>query len=128
VDELKAALEERFHGRYWLDVEEPKREEADQVPSLVSYPGFLKPFVPLVKSYGVPRYGEFDPTLPFAFTYLLLFGAMFGDIGHGAVILRAVRWDSSRRLGRRAPGSALPPGPCPCSSACSTAASSATRT
>jgi V/A-type H+-transporting ATPase subunit I len=45
------------------------------------------PFVPLVKSYGVPRYGEFDPTLPFALTYLLLFGAMFGDIGHGAVIL-----------------------------------------
>lgn len=87
VDELKSALEARFHGRYWLDVEEPKREEAPQVPSLVSYPGFLKPFVPLVKSYGVPRYGEFDPTLPFALTYLLLFGAMFGDIGHGAVIL-----------------------------------------
>ena len=87
VDELKAALEERFHGRYWLDVEEPKREEAGEVPSLVSYPVFLKPFVPLVKSYGVPRYGEFDPTLPYAFTYLLLFGAMFGDIGHGAVIL-----------------------------------------
>ncbi|HNF89737.1 MAG TPA: V-type ATPase 116kDa subunit family protein, partial [Thiobacillaceae bacterium] len=87
VDELKSALETRFHGRYWLDVEIPKREEAGQVPSLVRYPIFLKPFVPLVKSYGVPRYGEFDPTLPFAFTYLLLFGAMFGDIGHGAVIL-----------------------------------------
>jgi V/A-type H+-transporting ATPase subunit I len=87
VDDLKSSLDERFQGRYWLDVEEPKREEADQVPSLVSYPGFLKPFVPLVKSYGVPRYGEFDPTLPFALTYLLLFGAMFGDIGHGAVIL-----------------------------------------
>jgi V/A-type H+-transporting ATPase subunit I len=87
VEELKAALEARFHGRYWLDVKIPTREEAGQVPSLVSYPGWLMPFVPLVKSYGVPRYGEFDPTLPFAFTYLLLFGAMFGDIGHGAVIL-----------------------------------------
>jgi V/A-type H+-transporting ATPase subunit I len=84
VEELKAALEARFHGRYWLDVKSPPREEAEQVPSLVRYPGWLMPFVPLVKSYGVPRYGEFDPTLPFAFTYLLLFGAMFGDIGHGA--------------------------------------------
>jgi V/A-type H+/Na+-transporting ATPase subunit I len=87
LDVLKDALASRFHGRYWLDVEEPKADEADKVPSLVRYPGWLKPFVPLVKSYGVPRYGEFDPTLPFAFTYLLLFGAMFGDIGHGATIL-----------------------------------------
>ena len=87
VEELKSALESRFHGRYWLSVEEPAAHEAMQVPSLVRYPGWLKPFVPLVKSYGVPRYGEFDPTLPFALTYLLLFGAMFGDIGHGAVIL-----------------------------------------
>ena len=87
VNELKALLEGRFHGRYWLDIEEPAAHEADQVPSLVQYPGWLMPFVPLVKSYGVPRYGEFDPTLPFALTYLLLFGAMFGDIGHGAVIL-----------------------------------------
>lgn len=84
---LKAALEDRFHGRYWLDTEEPGPHEADQVPSLVRYPRWLMPFVPLVKSYGLPRYGEFDPTLPFAFTYLLLFGAMFGDIGHGALIL-----------------------------------------
>ena len=87
VEELKAALEKRFHGRYWLGIEEPAAHEAGQVPSLVRYPSWLMPFVPLVKSYGVPRYGEFDPTLPFALTYLLLFGAMFGDIGHGAVIL-----------------------------------------
>ncbi len=87
VDELKQALDARFHGRYWLDVEEPTVQEVGQVPSLVRYPGWLKPFVPLVKSYGIPRYGEFDPALPFAVTYLLLFGAMFGDVGHGAVIL-----------------------------------------
>jgi V/A-type H+-transporting ATPase subunit I len=87
VEELKQALDARFHGRYWLDVREPERGELATVPSLVRYPGWLKPFVPLVKSYGVPRYGEFDPALPFAVTYLLLFGAMFGDVGHGAVIL-----------------------------------------
>jgi V/A-type H+-transporting ATPase subunit I len=71
------------------------------VPSLVRYPGWLKPFVPLVKSYGVPRYGEFDPALPFAITYLLLFGAMFGDVGHGAVILLLAAM-LYRRLGRMA--------------------------
>lgn len=84
---LHAALELRFHGRYWLETREPEPHEAMDVPSLVRYPGWLKPFVPLVKSYGIPRYGEFDPALPFALTYPFLFGAMFGDIGHGGIIL-----------------------------------------
>ena len=98
---LRALLETRFHGRYLLDVREPAPHEAANVPSLVRYPGWLKPFVPLVKSYGVPRYGEFDPALPFAFTYLLLFGAMFGDIGHGGVIL-LLSLLFARKLGRMA--------------------------
>jgi V/A-type H+-transporting ATPase subunit I len=101
VDELKEKLEERFHGNYWLDVEEAGRQEAATIPSLVRYPAWLTPFVPLVRSYGIPRYGEFDPTLPFAFTYLLLFGAMFGDVGHGAVLaLLAILF--YRRLGKSA--------------------------
>jgi V/A-type H+-transporting ATPase subunit I len=87
MNALREMLATRFHGRYWLDLHQPAPGEASHVPSLVRYPGWLKPFIPLVKSYGVPRYGEFDPALPFAFTYLLLFGAMFGDIGHGGVIL-----------------------------------------
>ena len=87
MNELREMLAARFHGRYWLDLHQPAPGEASEVPSLVRYPGWLKPFIPLVKSYGVPRYGEFDPALPFAFTYLLLFGAMFGDIGHGGVIV-----------------------------------------
>jgi V/A-type H+-transporting ATPase subunit I len=98
---LSDTLEAHFHGRYWLDVREPLPGEIAQVPSLVRYPGWLRPFVPLVKSYGIPRYGEFDPALPFAFTYLLLFGAMFGDIGHGAVIL-LLAIVLYRRLGRMA--------------------------
>ena len=99
--ELRERLEARFHGHYWLDVEEANRHDAAMTPSLVLYPAWLAPFVPLVRSYGVPRYGEFDPTLPFALTYLLLFGAMFGDVGHGAVIaLLAIVF--TRRLGRAA--------------------------
>ncbi|SHE77945.1 V/A-type H+-transporting ATPase subunit I [Caldanaerobius fijiensis DSM 17918] len=49
----------------------------------------FKPFEYLVKMYGVPSYNEVDPTAFFAITYLLLFGAMFGDIGQGFVILLA---------------------------------------
>ncbi len=101
MDAMRAALDARLHGRYWLDVRSPAPGEAAEVPSLMRYPGWLQPFVPLVKSYGVPRYGEFDPALPFALTYLLLFGAMFGDVGHGAVIL-VLAAALYRRLGRMA--------------------------
>ncbi len=98
---LRATLDARFPGRYWLDLREPSPREIADVPSLMRYPGWLRPYVPLVKSYGVPRYGEFDPALPFAVTYLLLFGAMFGDVGHGATIL-LLSLALMKRLGRMA--------------------------
>lgn len=81
---LQAALEERFQGRYLLQWREPKAGE--KLPTLLHHPAWLRPFAPLVMNYGVPRYGEFDPTLLFAVAYVLLFGAMFGDVGHGAVL------------------------------------------
>ena len=62
----------------------PRRDE--RVPSLVRHPSWLQPFATLVKSFGTPRYGEFDPTWLFALTYVAMFGMMFGDIGHGLVI------------------------------------------
>jgi V/A-type H+-transporting ATPase subunit I len=48
---------------------------------------YLKPFQMLVNTYARPRYGEIDPTILMAFTFPLLYGAMFGDIGQGLVLL-----------------------------------------
>lgn len=87
VPRLKQALAERFTRRYLIASRDPDPSERGQIPSFLKYPVWLRPFVPLVKSYGIPRYGEFDPSMLFALTYLLLFGAMFGDVGHGGVIL-----------------------------------------
>ncbi len=47
----------------------------------------LKPFESLVKMYGIPSYNEADPTIFLSITYMLLFGAMFGDVGQGIVLL-----------------------------------------
>ncbi|CAM2797168.1 V-type ATP synthase subunit I [Erysipelothrix tonsillarum] len=47
---------------------------------------FSRPFESFVEMYGLPKYGEFDPTPFFAVTYCLLFGIMFGDLGQGFVI------------------------------------------
>lgn len=50
---------------------------------------FFKPFELLVNMYGTPNYKELDPTMFFGLTYMLLFGAMFGDLGQGAVMFLA---------------------------------------
>ncbi len=50
---------------------------------------FFKPFELLVNMYGTPNYKEIDPTVFFGLTYMLLFGAMFGDLGQGAVMFVA---------------------------------------
>lgn len=47
---------------------------------------FAKPYNFYVEMYGVPKYNEMDPTFFVALTYTILFGAMFGDFGHGIVL------------------------------------------
>ena len=37
--------------------------------------------------YGIPNYNELDPTFFLGITYLILFGAMFGDVGQGLVFI-----------------------------------------
>ena len=55
----------------------------EDVPVLLKHPAWLKPFEPLINSYGLPRYGSVDPTIFTAVSFLLMFGVMFADIGHG---------------------------------------------
>ena len=54
-------------------------------PTKLKNPKFFKPFELLVRMYGIPHYNEIDPTIFVGITYMLLFGAMFGDVGQGAV-------------------------------------------
>ena len=58
-----------------------------QVPVALSTNRFLRPFQMLVNTYARPQYGELDPTILMAFTFPLLYGAMFGDLGQGLVLL-----------------------------------------
>jgi V/A-type H+-transporting ATPase subunit I len=62
--------------------------------------GMHKTFSPLVSTYTTVPYTDVDPTLLAGFAYVLMFGMMFGDVGHGlllaagGLLLRAgrVRW------------------------------------
>jgi V/A-type H+/Na+-transporting ATPase subunit I len=50
---------------------------------------YLRPFQMLVNTYARPRYGEIDPSILIAITFPILYGAMFGDLGQGLVLLTA---------------------------------------
>ena len=56
-------------------------------PTKLKNPKWFKPFENLVKMYGIPSYNELDPTMFLSISYLIMFGAMFGDIGQGLVFL-----------------------------------------
>lgn len=46
----------------------------------------FKPFEVLVNMYGYPNVKEIDPTVFVAITAFIMFGFMFGDVGHGVII------------------------------------------
>jgi V/A-type H+-transporting ATPase subunit I len=56
------------------------------VPVALNNPKLLSPFQELVTTFAQPRYEELDPTFLIAVTFPLLFGAMFGDVGHGLLL------------------------------------------
>ncbi len=61
--------------------------EPDDPPTKFSHSKFVSPFEELTKLYGIPHYDEVDPTPIMAITFPLIFGLMFGDIGHGLILL-----------------------------------------
>jgi len=60
-----------------------------RVPILHRNPVLLRPFQKLIDVYGTPSYAEVEPTAFFALGFLAMFGLMFGDAGHGAVLFSA---------------------------------------
>ncbi|MBQ3969574.1 MAG: ATPase [Clostridia bacterium] len=48
---------------------------------------FTRGFEFYTEMYGLPNYSEFDPTTFIAVTYTILFGIMFGDLGHGLMVM-----------------------------------------
>lgn len=58
-------------------------------PTKLKNPKIFKPFEMYIKMYGLPAYNELDPTIFVALTYSFIFGAMFGDVGQGLVLVIA---------------------------------------
>ena len=99
VPDLEQRIEASLQNPFSLESRKPREDERPLVPTMPVRNRWLQPFAMLVKQYGIPRYGEIDPTLLFTITFVLMFGTMFGDVGHGAV-LGLLAWLFRKKLGR----------------------------
>lgn len=104
-----AYTKNRFYLTFWMEEKDAEnlRREAEKIesvniavedaesvhgvktPTKIKNAVFFRPFEEFVKMYGTPRYNEIDPTPFLAVIYSLLFGMMFGDVGHGLCLLAA---------------------------------------
>ncbi len=55
-------------------------------PTKLKNSWLIRPFEMFVTMYGLPSYGDIDPTGFVAVTYAVLFGIMFGDVGQGLLL------------------------------------------
>jgi V/A-type H+-transporting ATPase subunit I len=70
-----------------VEARSPDHQESDEeVPTALRNPPLMQGFQQLVTNYGAPRHDEIDPTPLLALTFPLIYGIMFGDVGHGAVL------------------------------------------
>jgi V/A-type H+-transporting ATPase subunit I len=94
AEALRASIVAATGGRAVVETERPEElpravADAARIPILHRNPLLLRPFQRLVQLYGTPSYGEVEPTAFFALSFLLMFGVMFGDLGHGLVLFSA---------------------------------------
>lgn len=56
-------------------------------PTYFELNALTAPFQEIVDTYGVPRYKEVNPGLFTVISFPFFFGLMFGDVGHGSIVL-----------------------------------------
>jgi V/A-type H+-transporting ATPase subunit I len=58
-----------------------------QPPTLLSSRGVAHQFAPLVDTYSTVPYADVNPSIVAGLAYVVMFGMMFADLGHGALLL-----------------------------------------
>ena len=66
---------------------EKSEDLRESAPTVMKNFFLFRPFEMITKMYGTPTYSEIDPTPFIAITFPILFGLMFGDIGHGITLM-----------------------------------------
>jgi V/A-type H+-transporting ATPase subunit I len=84
VDEFEAHF--KMIPSIEIDVRPATSDKRLKPPTKLKNNWFTRPFQVFVEMYGMPTYGDIDPTTFMAITYTLLFGIMFGDVGQGLLV------------------------------------------
>ena len=71
----------------FLVIEDDPQGLTKPAPTKLKNNPLVKPFEMYTEMYGLPAYGEIDPTTLVAITYSIFFGFMFGDLGQGLVLM-----------------------------------------
>lgn len=88
LDDISNKIQQNFSDSIVLMADNVEdRRQGHAPPTKIKNNILVRPFEMLISMYGTPSYGEKDPTPFFAISYMLLFGAMFGDLGQGLIIL-----------------------------------------
>ena len=64
-----------------------KKLKVKKVPTFYDLGEFTFPFQKFVDTYGIPNYKEANPALFTIISFPFFFGLMFGDVGHGSLVL-----------------------------------------
>ena len=87
AEAVESQLKEKLgEGEYVFLPLEIAEEEYEEVPTVLENNAFLQPFENLTEMYGLPKYGELDPTPYTAPFYLVFFGMMAADLGYGVLL------------------------------------------
>ncbi|NLW78120.1 MAG: hypothetical protein GXY32_01745 [Ruminococcaceae bacterium] len=65
---------------------EQKQELPEKPPVKLKNNWFSRPYQMFTEMYGLPTYGEIDPTALVSIIYSVLYGVMFADIGQGLAL------------------------------------------
>lgn len=87
LSRLEAALQAEVGDEVVVAELPVSAEERKRMPVMFDNPGVVRPFEPLLRLLGLPRYGALDPTPLMAVFLPLFFGMILGDIGYGAILL-----------------------------------------
>lgn len=81
IQDLTNSVQQALKGRVVSFIKED--DTSASVPVSFKYPRFFKLFDSITNLYGSPSYNEINPTPIMALSFPILFGLMFGDLGHG---------------------------------------------
>ena len=78
-----------------------------RIPTLLQNNPVFRAFQDIVSMYSLPSYGEIDPSPIVAISFILFFGFMFGDIGHGLMIFLGAMFMVKRGMMKRSFGQVI---------------------